>query len=49
MLSLSGEPRSDLLIDPPDERPEEDTSLGAPPRGGLIPRTRHGPAQSTKL
>lgn len=47
-LSLSGEARSDLLIAPSGERPESGRLLGVPPCSGLIPRTRHGPAQSTK-
>ena len=48
-LSPSGEARSDVLSDPSGEQPEAGYLLGAPPRGGLIPRTRHGPAQSTKI
>ena len=47
--ALSGEARSDVLSDPSGERPEAGYLLGVPPRDGLIPRTRHGPAQSTKI
>ncbi|MGZ4435571.1 MAG: hypothetical protein ACXVW7_18405 [Trebonia sp.] len=34
-LSLSGEARSDVLSDPPGERPEAGYLLGVPPRDGL--------------
>ncbi len=47
-LSLSGQARSDLFI-PSGERPEAGYLLGVPPRGGLIPRARRGPVQSTKF
>ena len=48
-LSLSGQARSDVLIDPSGERPEAGYLLGVPPRGGLIPRARRGPVQGTKI
>ena len=47
--TLSGQARSDVFIDPSGERPEPGYLLGVPPRGGLIPRARRGPAQSTKF
>jgi hypothetical protein len=48
-LSLPGEARSDVLSAPSGERPEAGYFLGVPPRDGLIPRTRHGPAHRTKI